>query len=274
MASITLAYDGGHYDALVSRFIFVGVNTGIPKANGTSLFKEFRNHADAVASVLLTSATDAQFDPSQGIHTRPVAYFDFLENTVRFPAFRYRGLEDHIQELHLDGGLDQFLDEISEHYYRIDCHSETGNMTVEELMQRRLNIRKVFKKLVPKTIENKDWKRWLFSTVTIQKPKNSDKVSFEFAQVRLTISQNGGNINREGTRGRTISKTPARAVIDRQVALLVKSCYFVDGGYMSFFSDEIANFIESGSVDELQALMTTKLGSDILEMDNDRQIRL
>ncbi|KAF9168963.1 hypothetical protein BGX21_011014 [Mortierella sp. AD011] len=277
VASTTLAYNDQHYDALVSGALFEGVNTADPDANRTSVFKDFKNHADAVASILIYSAKETSFDPSEKIHTRPEAYFDFLQKAASFPAFFYRGPEDREHELRLNGDPEQLLDQIADHYYRQEdfiCDSEingySGGCIGEGMKKKKKEyIREAFRKLIPKTVENKHWKQWVLSLVTIQKPLSSDKVTFDLAQVRLTISTVHDSIG--GRKNSCCSKSISRgggsggctAAIDRQVALLVKSSYSLDGGYISFYSDEIARFIEKGTVDEFLRLMTTKQGVNV-----------
>ncbi|KAF9113117.1 hypothetical protein BGX27_002182 [Mortierella sp. AM989] len=280
LASIILAYTD-HYDALISGGLFEGVNTADPKANRTSIFQDPKNHADAVASILIHSAKETSFSPSQEIHTPPEIYFNFLQHVISFPAFRYRGnVEDAHHALYLDGDLEQLLDQISDHYYKQDddhhldlvCNNNnSNNNNIDDGMkEKKQRIREAFRKLIPKTVENKDWKQWLLSLVTIQKLENSDHVTFDLAQVRLTIST-GNEKNNEGKRKRKegkdfdCSKGGCTAVIDRQVALLIKSSYFVVGGYVSFFSSEISKMVEKGTVDEFLELLTTKQKNSSVE---------
>ncbi|KAF9356593.1 hypothetical protein BGX26_005052 [Mortierella sp. AD094] len=272
LASIALAYNDQHYDALVSGALFEGVNTADPDANRTSLFKDFKNHADAVASILIYGAKETSFDPSEKIHTQPEAYFDFLQRAASFPAFFYRYTEDKEHELHLNGDPEQLLDQIADHYYRQEdyvyineLNGDSDSYSSDGMKQKKKNIREAFRKLVPKTVENKHWKQWVLSLVTIQKPADSDEVTFDLAQVRLTISttHNSRRGGRNSRCSRGSSGSGCTAAIDRQVALLVKSSYNVVGGYISFYSDEIARFIEKGTVDEFLRLMTTKQGVSV-----------
>ncbi|KAF9993881.1 hypothetical protein BGZ80_004467 [Entomortierella chlamydospora] len=275
IASTTLAYNNQHYDALVSGALFEGVNTADPDANRTSVFKDFKNHADAVASILIYSAKETSFDPSEKIHTRPEAYFDFLQKAASFPAFFYRGPEDREHELRLNGDPEQLLDQIADHYYRQEdyiydskINGYSDSCIGEGMKKKKENIREAFRKLIPKTVENKHWKQWVLSLVTIQKPLGSDEVTFDLAQVRLTISTVHDKTGRRNSRcSRSTSggggSGGCTVAIDRQVALLVKSSYNLVGGYTSFYSDEIARFIEKGTVDEFLRLMTTKQGVNV-----------
>ncbi|KAF8939601.1 hypothetical protein BGZ58_009207 [Dissophora ornata] len=240
--SMTIASQDDHYDALVSGALFDGVNTAAPDADGISVFKDFRNHADAVASILLYSAKETAFYPSSacGVHTQPEAFFNYLQKATSFPAFRYLGVEDEQYMLELrNGGSEQLLDQIAEKYYgregvRVSRKLETDNAARE--------IREAFRKLVPKSIEDPGWRRWVLSLVTIYKPKDSDEITFDLAHVRLTISRDA---------------VTGEAVIDPQVASLTKSSYLVMGRYISFYSDEIANFIEKATVNVFLRAMTT-----------------
>ncbi|KAK3822956.1 MAG: hypothetical protein J3Q66DRAFT_136779 [Benniella sp.] len=246
------------YDALVSGALFEGVNTASPDADAISVFKDYKNHADAVASILLTKAKESDFDPRDGIHTIPETYFSFLENAASFPAFFHRGQEDEQHALRLKGGdNDQLLDEITDKYLQkpssFSLPSPKGSKNKRE-EERALRIRQAFRELIPATVEKAEWKDWALSLVTIQKPLGSDNITFELAHVRLEISRD----DRTG-----------RAVIGPQEATLVKSSYSVMGSYISFYSNEIAKFIEKATVDEFLRAMTTRQHRKLVPVKDD-----
>ncbi|KAF9200122.1 hypothetical protein BGZ49_009669 [Haplosporangium sp. Z 27] len=267
--------DQQHYNALISSAIFEGLNTADPKANVTSLFKDPKNHADAVASILIYNAKSTSFDPSEKIHTHPEIYFDFLQTVASFPAFHHQGTtEDKEYELYLNGDPEQLLDQIADHYYDYDydqcddydynssghrdCGGRSGGDDRNGIKKRREKTRQAFRGMIPKTVENEEWKQWLLSLITIRKPANSDEVTFELAQVRLTISRSNNCNNKELGPSFNCNGGGGGVAIDRQVALMVKSSYSVNGGFISFFSDDISRFVEKGTLDEFLTLMTTR----------------
>ncbi|KAG0302739.1 Trimethylguanosine synthase [Dissophora globulifera] len=239
-----------HYDALVSGALFDGVNTADPHADDLGVFKNSKNHADAVASILQYSANGAAFDPSAGIHTRPEAYFGYLQNVASFPAFHFLGVEDKQRALKLSGGgTEELLDQIVENYFGSDQdqassyvrHWQRKLIATEEERARKEQVREAFRKLIPRMVAKVGWRKWVLSLVTIRKPKGTDDVSFELAHVRLTISRDADD---------------GRVVIDPQEASLITSSYSMIGGYTSFYSEEISRFIEKTTVDKFLENMT------------------
>ncbi|KAF9363840.1 hypothetical protein BGX34_003173 [Mortierella sp. NVP85] len=251
------------YDALVSGALFEGVNTASPDADAISVFKDYKNHADAVASILLTKAKESDFDPHDGIHTFPETYFSFLENAASFPAFYHQGREDEQYALRLKGGDNgQLLDEIADKYLQkppsssLPSYRDSADRGEKKESERGLRIRQAFRELIPVTVEKAEWKDWALSLVTIQKPLGSDNITFELAHVRLSISRD----DRTG-----------RAVIGPQEATLVKSSYSVMGRYISFYSNEIAKFIEKATVDEFLRAMTTRKHRKLVPVKEDSE---
>ncbi|KAG0198057.1 hypothetical protein BGX28_008476 [Mortierella sp. GBA30] len=233
-----------HYHALASGVLFDGVNTADPAADGTAVFRDKWNHADGVASILLYSAKETAFHPADGISDSPESYFDFLQKVADFPAFHIIGTEDKEYDLTLDGSLEQFLDQITDKY-RLSLSRSLHQPTLG-LLDR---IRDAFRGLVPESVDNpsKTRKKWLLSLVILQKPKESDEVTFEMIHVRLTISK---------------EEKSGRALIDQQSASMTVSSYMVIGRYISFYSDELARFIEKGDVDQLISALTTTTTKD------------
>ncbi|KAF9950486.1 hypothetical protein BGZ72_007872 [Mortierella alpina] len=229
-----LGYAQDHYNAMASGVLFEGVNTADPATDGVGVFRDYRNHADAVASILLYCANDTSFFPAGGISDTPEAYFDFIQKAAIFPAFYFLGTEDKQYTLDLNGDKGQFLDQVIEKYRLESAFADLDR------------IRNSFWDLVPRAIDHPSRRSWLLSMITLRKQMGSDDVTFSIAHVRLTMSKD---------------EKSGIATIDRQVASMTLSCYSVMGRYISFYSDELARYIEKGSVGQLiRTLSSSKQG--------------
>ncbi|KAG9323036.1 hypothetical protein KVV02_001691 [Mortierella alpina] len=221
-AALAIAQD--HYNALATGVLFEGVNTADPDADKVGVFRDYRNHADAVASILLYCAEETSFHPAGGRSDTPEAYFDFIQKAASFPAFYFLGTEDRQYTLDLNGDREQFLDQVTEKYRLESTFADPDR------------IRSSFQTLVPRTIDHPSKRSWLLSLITLNKQMGTDNVTFSMAHVRLTMSRD---------------EKSGIATIDRQAASMTLSCYSVMGRYISFYSDELARYIEKGSVDQL-----------------------
>lgn len=199
------------------------------------VFRDYKNHADAVASILLYCAEETSFLPAGGISDTPEAYFDFVQKAASFPAFYYLGTEDKQYTLDLNGDMGQFLEQVTEKY------------RLESTFKHLDRISSSFQALVPRTIDHPSQRSWLLSLITLHKEMGTDNVTFSMAHVRLTMSRD----EKSGT-----------ATIDRQEASMTLSCYSVMGRYISFYSDELARYIEKGSVDQLIHTLSSSSGQD------------
>ncbi|KAF9572369.1 hypothetical protein EC968_009943 [Mortierella alpina] len=223
-SSAALAKAQDHYNAMATGVLFEGVNTADPDADGVGVFRDYKNHADAVASILLYCAEETSFIPAGGKSDVPEAYFDFIQKAASFPAFYFLGTEDKQYTLDLNGDIRQFLDQVTEKY------------RLEPTFTHPDRISNRFQDLIPRTIEHPHKRNWLLSLITLHKQMGTDNVTFSMAHVRLTMSRD---------------EKSGIATIDRQAASMTLSCYSVMGRYISFYSDELARYIKKGSVDQL-----------------------
>ncbi|KAG0264445.1 hypothetical protein BG011_006804 [Mortierella polycephala] len=117
-AALTTGQD--RFDRLSSGVLFDGINASDPNTDGTSVFKDFCNHANAVASMLLYHAKDAGFDPStNGVSTPSEAYFGFLQNVADFSALYSLSSND----------LEQFLEQVAQKF-RMDSETKADRTKV------------------------------------------------------------------------------------------------------------------------------------------------
>ncbi|CAO3566704.1 unnamed protein product [Mortierella alpina] len=232
-AALAIAQD--HYNALATGVLFEGNNTADPDADGVGVFRDFKNHADAVASILLYCAEETSFLPAGAKSDTPEAYFGFIQKAASFPAFYFLGTEDKQYTLALDGDRRQFLEQVMEKY-RLES-------TFEDLDR----ISDSFQALLPGTIDHPSQRSWLISLITLQKQIGTDNVTFSMAHVRLTMSRD----EKSGV-----------ATIDRQEASMTLSCYSVLGRFISFYSDELARYIKKGSVDQLIRTLSSSKGQE------------
>ncbi|KAI1312307.1 hypothetical protein EDD11_002961 [Mortierella claussenii] len=289
LVSFTLAspHDDSHYDSIASGVLFLGLNTADPNADHIAVFQDYKNHADAVASILLSCALQSSFDPQKYPQdtdiqrgTRPLlleqrspppeTFFQFLETVAAYPAFYHfeEENEDGQYELMLQGGEEQLLDEIMEKYENPSLHVAVRHQ--KDLGLDKANrIRQAFRELLPRCTVTADdatdfsWRtpgrdeqttKWVLSLVVISKPEGTDDVTFDMAHVRLAASGCSGKSNDDDDgNGKGMNKVR----IEKQVASMTRSSYSVIGRYISYYSGDIAKMVGKSTVDAFKRAMTT-----------------
>lgn len=114
VCTATAVLAGSRIDAIVSGACMVGQDTS-QDTRGEEVFRDPRNHATAVASILRHSADRAEFRPREkGVITDPKVYEQFLKDVNNFPGFKSHHME--MERLDLQGDREQFKREVAKKY--------------------------------------------------------------------------------------------------------------------------------------------------------------
>ncbi|KAF9118629.1 hypothetical protein BGW39_001005 [Mortierella sp. 14UC] len=169
-----MAQSAADADAVVSAAAFVGEDTTDFDAQPVDIFTEEKNHATVASTVLVFSATDANFQPSlHPAKSLASAYVEFLKKATSFPGFGE--LVATVQTLPLNNSVFQF---------------ETDIRNVIKNDPDRFLIARGLRDLLPGYIPDSSLKTWLLSFTLIGKPEGADDVYIKFARVFLTLNTN------------------------------------------------------------------------------------
>lgn len=213
------------YDALVSGAIFIGKDTSFPEDDSTIIFKDPSNHPAAVTSLLWTLAKESDFIPSEfDVITDPWLYRKFERQLVDFPAFK---TSEFVQRpLDLDGTPSQFSAQIRPHF---DArYADT--------------IARSFWSQIPGYVMKPSFRRWLTSQIIIYKDTDSDEITFEVAEIILTLSRDESGL----------------AMIDRQRAILTRTFFKVDTATLVDNAEDLAKSVPIVGIHDFIKHMTTK----------------
>ncbi|KAG0199782.1 hypothetical protein BGX28_006993 [Mortierella sp. GBA30] len=236
LSSIIAIVVQAKYDALVSGVTFIGKDSSFPEDDSVDIFKDPVNHPAAVSSILWTLAKDADFTPSEfDVITDPWLYRKFERTLLDFPGFS--ASEMQIMSLDLDGSPSQFSDEIQAHFD--PKFAET--------------IARSFWHQIPGYVTNPSYRHWLTSQVIIYENEETNRVWFEVAEVMLTLSRDHSGL----------------AMIDRQVATLIRTSYRVKTACLVENAEELARTVPIVGIHDFVKRMTTKRSELIPKMRPD-----
>ncbi|KAF9960007.1 hypothetical protein BGZ72_008206 [Mortierella alpina] len=225
LCSVIVVAVQARYDALVSGAIFVGKDTSFPEDDSTIIFKDPSNHPAAVTSLLWTLAKESNFIPSEfDVITDPWLYRKFERTLLDFPGFKASEITQ--RPLDLDGTPSQFSSQIRSNF---DArYAET--------------IARSFWSQIPGYVMKPSFRRWLTSQIIIYKDTDSDEITFEVAEVILTLSRDQSGL----------------AMIDRQRATLTRTFYTVDTATLVENAEDLAKSVPIVGIHDFIKHMTTK----------------
>ncbi|KAF9363262.1 hypothetical protein BGX34_004543 [Mortierella sp. NVP85] len=160
------------HDALVSSTHFIGIDTTILGQSGVDIFRDRRNHASAVASILLATARRAGFRPHQkGVITDWDVFGQFVHQSTRFPAVRPQ--IEYGSELDLNGDREQFKEAIERAYHpKVNQPKAVAN---------------ALEKLIPtQLLPGAKIQFWVLMHITLLNEPRRD-VTFELAYIALRL---------------------------------------------------------------------------------------
>ncbi|CAO3566726.1 unnamed protein product [Mortierella alpina] len=227
-ATVVMARE--RFDAIASGALFTGKDNADMEVNKLDTFRDPRNHASAVASILWNSATLTKFIPAaDGVATDPYAYQDFLHEVTYFKGFKKAG--ELRRKLELTGRLEQLEEEIDRKYRSFSEDED-------------IDVARHFRQLIPNNLRKEDvyGDRWLLNQIIIRQSPHSNAVSFEIGRIALEIRR-----ERNG-----------KALIEPQTATLVKTDFRVDEKYLMENAEILAEYVPVASVKTVLNLLTSK----------------
>jgi len=158
-------------DAVASSADFVGRDTTSRNARDVDIFRDLKNHATAASTILVYSANEANFQPSeQPAKNLAPSYMTFMKKVTSFPGFG--DYHDMVESVHLNNSAFQFEASIR-HLMRHDDDC--------------FLIARGLRDLLPGYIPDSSLKTWLLSYVMVSKPDHHDDVNIKFARVILNL---------------------------------------------------------------------------------------
>ncbi|KAF9925900.1 hypothetical protein BGZ75_005564 [Mortierella antarctica] len=231
-ATAVLAKD--RFDAFASIGYLSGYDISDPKATGSDVFFHRKNRGSAVASIVQHLANVSDFRPAeQGVDIDPSTFTQFIRGLVKFPGFEKT--ENQIVRLDLTGPVDQLVSEVQ---YIFDILEKDEDYPVDS------QIAENFRLLVPKYLQNANQNRWLLNQVAIHKVRYFDKLRVELTRVTLWIKED---------------KKTNLAYIPDQVATLSRDVFTVDTHWITDNAESLAERIDTVTVEQALAGLTTKL---------------
>ncbi|KAI1306708.1 hypothetical protein EDD11_004684 [Mortierella claussenii] len=226
---------------LISVARLTGKDTTTRGKRGAEIFRNPRNHASAVASILLYTADRNDYRPREkGIITDSTVYEKFMDETLSFPGYRV-GTE-RIDNLHFNGDRKQFHEQIRQHY-RSDVNKAD-------------QVARAFEKMIPRELDedNEDQSNKYLLTQLIIHNHMGRPIQVEMSELSLTLSR-----DRDG-----------RAKIDKQTALMYVNHFTVKTDYLVNHADSLAKDIPTVMVKKaLEELSTNGWDEDEDNEDED-----
>ncbi|KAF9958199.1 hypothetical protein BGZ70_009287, partial [Mortierella alpina] len=204
-----------------------------PRCDRAPVFTDRKNRGSALASVVQHCANSANFKPAElGVHISPSYYTEFVLLLSSFPALKKTASE--VVGLDLIGTKKQLVGEIK---YLYDQFDKEEDYPVDR------QVAKNFGRLIPKTLDHPDQKRWLLSQVGIYKVRYADKYRIELARVTLRLSED--------------SKT-RKVKIDEQRTTLSRDVFTVNTQWITEHAELLAERLKTVNVEQAVAFLTTK----------------
>lgn len=163
----------------------------------------------------------------------PASYSKFIYGLVKNPALKKT--ENQIVRLDLKGSTSQLVEEVD--YILSKVIEKDEDYPVDS------QISENFRKLVPKHLKYPDQNRWLLNQVAIHKVRYFDKLRIEITRVTLWVLE---------------GKKTKDAYIPEQVATLSRDVFTVDTAYITEHAKELAEEIDTVTVEQALTALTTK----------------
>ena len=230
------AYSGT--DAVASAALFFGEDT-TESLNPVDIFKNPINHATAASSVVVFSAAQAGFQPSEkSAESLPDALDDFVRKVSTFPGWFLSSNRQSSISLKNHTTVEEF-----EHVIRESIPtSHNGKIAFK------------FAELLPLDLdfeEEKHLKNWILSLVVIDKPEGGNSVSVLLAYVSLSIA-----FDKESKTCSGPAPTP-KAYIPEQRVSINYSDFKINAGFLIANAQQLANKLPIVDVETTIALLTS-----------------
>ncbi|KAF9364278.1 hypothetical protein BGX34_002040 [Mortierella sp. NVP85] len=208
-----------------SKAIFIGVDKTDPNAYGAAIFRDTRNHATAVASIIGFSSKQSNFRPKeQGFDVTPREYQAFVQKAVSFPGFVLALTNP--RDLKLKGGLDQFREEILANYIPISGKAEV--------------VASAFVEQIPESTEPESSGTWTLVLVTIF-GEELHQVYADISSIEVEVS-----VNDDGS-----------VSLQEQTARLTQQTVQVNPRFLIDNADTLSNRIPTENIETFKDELTT-----------------
>ncbi|KAG0015821.1 hypothetical protein BGZ81_011506 [Podila clonocystis] len=216
-------------DAVMSAGLFFGEDT-TDSLNPLEIYRNPINHATAAASVLVYSATRAGFHPSEKSAESLVPAFDnFVQKVSAFPGF--------VLEFDRQTGFPLKNHTTVEEFEQLIRDVLSGASHSEKLAFK-------FAGLVPLHQKDESLKNWILSLVVLDQPQGSHAVSFQLANLRLSIAYEH-------------TCTGTKAYIPEQTVYINNSIFRINAAFLSAYADQFADMIPIVDVEHMIAFFTS-----------------
>jgi len=221
VCTATAVLAGSKVDAIVSGACMVGQDMS-QETRGEEVFRNPRNHATAVASILRHSADRAEFRPREkGVITDPKVYNQFLKDVNNFPGFKSH--HQDMERLELQGDREQFKREVAKKY-KTDRNDPW-------------QIARSFERLLPHEVD-KDNQEWLLNYVVMNTQGsrggggggNQGEITVEICSITLKLTKDSNT---------------DQAKIKRQTAEMKLSMFTVKREYLEEHANALAQRIRT-----------------------------
>ncbi|KAF9900282.1 hypothetical protein BX616_002635, partial [Lobosporangium transversale] len=234
--TLTLAlFSQNNNQAVLSRGLLTSLDTTNPNDHGEAIFENPKNHASAVASILVYSANQAGFRPRErGILDRTETFENYIRKAIDFPGFTKAYTE--YEPLELTGDVQQFEQEVIKKY--------SSNINKKEEIARALtgllnSLNKVDLGTKKKFQSQKDW---LLTLTVINKPVNYYVTVTDVINVSLSLLMD--------TKTNTFR-------LNRQHATLVVVRFATNPEFLNQFAKQISSKIPTVKVQEALTTLST-----------------
>jgi len=207
-----------------SKAIFTGVDNSDPNASAISIFRDPKNHASAVTSILFNFSKEAAFEPKvDGLTIHAQQFFGFATLIKSCPVFQWRS-NAYDPELHLTGDLNQLKEAIAAKYVPISIKADAVAAALVDQIPKSGTPSVFLSSMILITIHG----------------GNNNEITLDTAQLQLMIDYS--------------SKS---AVIPAQVAHLFQETYKILDGYFHADPESYAKMYPKVDVKTLTDHLTT-----------------
>ncbi|KAF9364267.1 hypothetical protein BGX34_002029 [Mortierella sp. NVP85] len=240
--SAVILVHGQQTERLSSKAVFTGVDNTNPDASRVKIFKDPRNHATAVASIITTRAQSNLFVPNTLAREElPNHFYKFASSLPTRTIFKSTRKRDFF--LDLTGDLNQFKETIATNYVPLSGKADYAASAFVEQIPRRL--------------DTQSDESWVLVLITIHGGDN-DEISFDISWINVLLSSDNGSVI-----------IPEQTAYMSQGSYKVETDVLVDNANLLadlFSTIEVAEFEEELSTSEPEAssqlLNDWLLGSD------------
>ncbi|KAF9971561.1 hypothetical protein BGZ73_005496 [Actinomortierella ambigua] len=238
LATVALARD-----AVLSRGVFMGIDSTEKDASMVEIFKRPQNHATAAASAIRFAAESKNFRPYEMDPAKLCEHFDAWKNKITtFPGFRITR-KPRPEDVNMEGGDEKLTKALHRGLRALQVPNADG-VAIE------------FVHLIPEKNEDRSLKRFLLSVMIIDKPEKSMKVMMRLVELHLDLETS------------LVSK---KVTIPDQTIRLKLVEMEVDTEYMRENADTLAQRLPRSDVSEFMWMLTSPQRHEFFDLEWPKQ---